>query len=61
MYEQLNVEDRQKITPVGRPEITRTLLLELMRQNAMVLEANCRAMKLISSPLVFIGDQPETS
>ena len=44
MYEHLKFGDRQKITPVEMPESTRALLQELMRQNALVVEANCMAM-----------------
>ena len=61
MYEHLKCGDRQKITPVEMPESTRAMLLELMRQNAMVVEANCRVMKLISTPIAFISDSQDPS
>jgi len=38
------------------PEHTRKLLEELMRQNAMVLEANCRAIKLLSAPPMVVNN-----
>lgn len=58
MYEQLRCGNKEKITPVEMPEGTRELLREIMRQNALVIEANCMAMKLISTPLYFVATDP---
>lgn len=58
MYEQLRVGDREKISPVEMPAGTRELLRELMRQNALIVDANCAAMKLISTPFYLSSRKP---
>lgn len=56
MYVHKKLGDRELITPVEMPEGTKAVLVELMRQNGLVVEANCQAMKLLSAPMFFVSD-----
>jgi hypothetical protein len=54
MYKTVILGDRAVTEPVEMPDSTRELVMELMAQNRMILEANCRAMNLISAAPALI-------
>lgn len=45
------------LTPVEMPESTKAILMEVLSQNKMLLQANCEILQVISRPTVVIrGD-----
>lgn len=59
MYRKTASGDECIIEPIEIPKGTAEVLREIMLQNRLILEENCRAMRLINSPysLRNVGDK----
>lgn len=55
MFKHEKLGDREVIEQVEMPESTKEVLLEILAQNRMILEANCLTMRLIGQPMRFIA------
>jgi len=55
MFKHAKLGDREVIEQVEMPESTKEVLLEILAQNRMILEANCLTMRLIGQPMMFIS------
>ena len=55
MFEHKKVGDSEIIEQVEMPESTKEVLMEVLAQNRMILEANCLTMKLLGQPMLFIS------
>lgn len=55
MFKYAKIGDREVIEQVEMPEATKEVLLEILAQNRMIIEANCMTMRLIGQPIRFIA------
>lgn len=56
----MNDSFKPKFERIEMPEKNRELLLELLAQNRLILEANCRTLRLLNSPMVtYHGDEED--
>ncbi len=58
-YKKIKLGDREIIEPVDMPKGTRVLLAELLAQNRLILEENCRTIRSMSQPMVVIAEDPK--
>jgi len=59
MYKTVTLGDKSVTEPIEMPDSTKELMSEILAQNRMILEANCRALNLINAlPIMVDDDQP---
>ncbi len=51
MYSFVKMGDKEVCKPVEMPDGIKSILLETLEQNRMILKANCRIIDMISSPI----------
>lgn len=55
MFNYEKVGDIEILKQVKMPDATKTILMEILAQNRMILETNCLTMRLLGQPMMFIA------